>query len=285
MVKKSKYEKYISEVDPIKFLYFVGTNEYVPAELNHYDYRDNEESPHFVEINQLGGAVAKGRKGIKSPEALKPIGFIDPRIYYSTCYRHAPMRESLNCRLFYETRSFFSLNPDDPEDIGCTMHMWLGKGEDAELTVFNKPTTQLVPRGVIGVPSYVVETHGKSGMMLIICDTPLEAIVPERYMTPPARGEEDYKGEKWIPPTDKPTPIGQGKYGKYYSEINVKGLPVYPNHKGKLTRVMYYDGCNNPEAPHCFDCHLICEAGVGFGTGDAEKLPLLPNGETDQTVL
>jgi hypothetical protein len=120
--------------------------------------------------------------------------------------------------------------------------------------------------------------------MLIICDNPLEAIVPGRELRIPEPGSEDYKGEKWVAPTDKPTPIGKGKYGKYYSEINIKALPVYPNHKGKLARVMYFDGCNNPEAPHVIDCHLVYEAGIGFGLGDADKVPLLPNGETDQTT-
>jgi hypothetical protein len=103
-------------------------------------------------------------------------------------------------------------------------------------------------------------------------------------MLPPKPGEEDYKGEKWVAPKVAPKRPGEGKYGKYYSEINVKGLPVYPNHQGKLARVMYYDGGNNPEAPHCIDVHLIYEAGMGFGLGDAGKLPLLPNGETDQTT-
>jgi hypothetical protein len=283
-MNKKKYAKYVNEVNPIKFLYFPEIKEYAPGELNHYDYRDNEESPHFIEISLNGGAAAVGRKKGKSSQPLRQVAFIDPRIYYSTCYRHAPMRETLLHRLFYETRSFLSLDPDNPTDIGMTLHMWMGEGDKAECHIVDKTTTQLVPMRTVGMPSYPVETHGKPGMMLVISDNPLEAIVPGREMLPPKSGQEDYKGEKWVAPKIDPIRPGEGKFGKYYSEINVKGLPVYPAHQGKLARVMYYDGGNNPEAPHCIDVHLVYEAGIGFGLGDAGKLPLLPNGETDQTT-
>jgi hypothetical protein len=171
----------------------------------------------------------------------------------------------------------------------------MGDGEDAELYVIDKPTTQLVPVATIGSLSYAVESHGKPGLMLIICDNPLEAIVPSLDMIPPGiknanaplreikiPGFEKYGTDNWMPPKVKPTPQGKGKYGKYYSEIDVKGLPVYPAHKGKIARIMYYDGCCNPEAPKCIDCYLVYGSGIGFGLGDTRKLPVLPNGETDQ---
>jgi hypothetical protein len=267
-----KYSKYVSEVNPNTFMSYPDDESKKISELNHYDYRDNIEAPHFMETNILGGGM--GGVGIGSV-----IKFTDPRIYYSGLYQTTPHKGLPNCRLYYETRSFISLDPEHPDDIGVTMHAWMGEGKDAELHMIDKPTTQLNPPGTVSKPIYAVELHGKPGMVHGISDNPLEAVVWRG--TYPQGFEKNPEG-KWIPLKVDPMPKGSGKYGTYFSEIDIKSLPVYPKHKGKAARVMFYDGSVNPEAPHCIDCHLIYGAGIGFGLGDEKKLPLLPDGLTDE---
>jgi hypothetical protein len=118
-------------------------------------------------------------------------------------------------------------------------------------------------------------------MVLVVCDNPLEAPIFSRDLPP---GFDNYMRIGWAPPKVEPTPKGKGKYGKYFNEVNVKDLPMYPAHKGKLARVFYYSAEHNGEAPHCINCYLIFDSGVGFGLpGGEKKLPVLPNGEDDNT--
>jgi hypothetical protein len=174
-----------------------------------------------------------------------------------------------------------SLDPDHLDDIGATLHTWMGGGEEAELYVIDKPTTILAPPASLGALQYIVESHGRPGMVLVLPDNPLEATVFSKDLPP---GFDNFMKPGWKPPKVAPTPKGKGKYGKYFSEINVKDLPVYPAHKGKLARIMYYDAVYNSESPHCIDCHLVYEAGVGFGLpGGEKKLPVFSNGEADHT--
>jgi hypothetical protein len=272
MGEKRKYSKYFNEVNPIKFMTYPDDKGRKPPEVNHYDYRDNPEAPHFMEANILSGL---GGIGVGAT-----IRFVDPRIYYSGLYQSTPHKGLPNFRLYYETRSFMSLDPDHPDDIGVTMHAWMGEGKDAELHIIDKPTTQLIPLATIAKPLYAVESHGKPGMVQMVSDNPLEAVVWRETFPP---GFEKNQDGKWMPPKIKPMPKGAGKYGRYISEIDVKNLPVYPKHKGKAARVMFYNGSYNIEAPHCIDCHLIYGAGMGFGLGDEKRLPLLPNGLTDES--
>lgn len=275
MVKKGKYEKYFSEVNPIKFLHFPDEKAVKHPEVNHYDYRDNEEAPHFMETNVLG-SVGGGRAGIM------PKSLIDPRIYYAANYRSSQYQGLPNSRCYYESRSFMSLDPEHPDDIGVTMHMWMGEGKEAEMHVIDRPATQLVPPNTVGKPIYASESHGKPGLVHVICDNPLEAFIPFRGKLPP--GYENYKSEGWVRPKVEPAPRGGGKYGKYFSEIDVKNLPVYPAHRDKAARVMFYDGSYNAEAPHCINCHLVYGAGMGFGLGDEKKLPSWADGRSDEST-
>jgi len=272
VAKSTRYSRYINEVNPVKFMSYPDDKGKKISELNHYDYRDNLEAPHFMETNILGGGL--GGVGIGAS-----IRFTDPRIYYSGLYQTTPHKGLPNIRLYYQTRSFISLDPEHPDDIGVTMHSWMGEGKDAELHVIDKPTTQLIPAGVLAKPIYAVNIHGKPGMVQNTSDNPLEAVVwRETY---PAGFKKSPEG-KWVPPEVDPLPKGSGKWSRYINEIDVKNLPVYASHKGKAARVMFYDGSVNPEAPHCIDCHLIYGAGMGFGLGDTRKLPLLANGLTDE---
>jgi hypothetical protein len=274
-----KYDKYFNEVNSLTFLHLSGVEGYVPYEVNHYDYRDNEETPHFMEAGTHGGPI---QKAPQVPPVGAKLELIDPRIYYSTLYRSTPMPGFPCSRPFSETRHFMSLDPDHPDDIGATFHMWMGSGEDAELHVVDKPTTQFIPAAVVTMPQYTAEQRTGLGMAVVLVDNPLEAITqPGAELFP--TGFEFSPTEGWLPPKTKPLPKGTGKYGKYFSEINVKDLPIYPSHKGKVARIMYYDGGYNAEAPHCVDCYLIYGSGIGFGLGNEKKLPVLPNGETDQT--
>jgi hypothetical protein len=273
MVKKGKYDKYFCEADSSKFMNLFDKQKAKPTELNHFDYRDNEEAPHFMEIHSL--------KSQTGPRVGRPHSIDDPRIYYSGLYTRAQHQGLPNCRLFYMTRSFISLDPDHLDDIGTTMHVWMGEGKEAELHTVDKATSMLIPVNTVAKPLYPVESHGKPGMMLILCDSPLEAIVPFRGKVPP--GFENSHTPGWIPPTVKPLPKGRGKYGRCFSEIDASSLPVYTAHQGKLARVMFYNGVNNPDNPHCIDCHLVYKPGVGFGLGDECKLPVLSNGQNDET--
>jgi hypothetical protein len=46
MTNKRKYSKYINEVNPVKFMSYPDDKDKSQSELNHYDYRDNQEAPH-----------------------------------------------------------------------------------------------------------------------------------------------------------------------------------------------------------------------------------------------
>ena len=65
-----------------------------------------------------------------------------------------------------------------------------------------------------------------------VSDNPLEAVVWRG--TYPQGFQKNQEG-KWIPPKVDPLPKGCGKYAKYFNEIDVKDLPVYPKHKGKAS--------------------------------------------------
>ena len=177
----NRYDKYLTEVNPIKFFYPAGVVNYEPYEFNHYDYRDNDEAPHFMEYGKLGhgGWCTLG----ESPEG-PAVNFIDPRVYYHTGYRSAPLRGVLFNRFFYLTMSFMSLDPDHPYDIGVTLHGWMGGGKEAELHILDKPSTILLPPATLGALQYVVESHGEPGMVLVVCDNPMEAPIFSKDLPP-----------------------------------------------------------------------------------------------------
>jgi hypothetical protein len=275
MENKGKYCKYISEVNPTKFISRTDVKGYKPSEVNHYDYRDNVEAPHFMEVHIRG----TDRSSVGEAYGIGQLAeFPNPSIYYSAFYKSTPHRSWPNSHLDYEIYGWISVNHDNIDDVGGTYYTWLGEGEQAEAYVINKPTIILIPPKVVHKPSYTKEVHGPY-MSLALLDSPLQAIIPSREILPP--GFENVQSEGWIPPVPKPK--AKRKYGKYFSEINVRDLPVYPAHKGKLARVMYYDGSYNAETPFSLDCHLIYGSGLGFGLGDAKKLPVLSNGKSDET--
>ena len=103
------------------------------TELNHFYYRDNKEAPHFMETNIMDSGMSGEGMG-------RVIKFIDARIYYSGLYQTTPHKGLPNYRLYYSTRSFISLDPEHPDDIGTTIHAWMGEGEAAELHIIDKPT-------------------------------------------------------------------------------------------------------------------------------------------------
>jgi hypothetical protein len=250
-------------------------------ECYHYDYRDNDECPHFIEghvrsspgVAEISntGKYMLGRKRQQFP--------IDPRIYYYHGYRAFPKISFPMSNINTWTVSYLSVDPNHPDDIGGTFCGWVGEGEAAELHSVDKPTTYLHPLDTPGGPGYVEELHGP-GMQLIVADSPLAASVPARRRLPP--GFENCEDEGWKSPKVKPLPKGSGKYAKDYSEIDVKGLPVYSSFRDKITRVMFYDGSYNANAPHSIDCHLIYGSGAGFGLGQEKILPLWPNGQSDE---
>jgi hypothetical protein len=280
MTSKRKYEKYVNEVNPIEFMNLFKIDR-ISDECYHYDYRDNEECPHFIEGHirnnpegdEIGGTV-KYMIGTKRQQFP-----IDPRIYYYSGYRAMPKPTFPMTNIHTWTTSHMSVDPNHPDDIGGTFCNWVGEGEAAELYRINKPTTFLTPLDTPGGPGYTEELHGP-GMLMIIADLPLAASIPARRRLPP--GFENCEDENWVPPKVKPLPKGAGKYAKNYSEIDVKNLPVYPSFKDKAARVMFYDGSYNAEAPHSIDCHLIYRPGIGFGLGQEKTLPLWPDGQSDE---
>jgi hypothetical protein len=280
MTKKQKYDKYFTEVNPIEFMNLYKVDA-LSDECYHYDYRDHEECPHFIEGHvrdvpaaaETGGApkYMLGKKRQQFP--------IDPRIYYYYGYRAVPKPSFPMTNIYPWSVSYLSTDPNHLDDIGGTFCGWVGEGKTAELHKIDRPTTCIHPLDTPGGPGYAEELHGP-GMLLVVADSPLAASVPARRNLPP--GFENCQDEKWVPPKVKPMPKGSGKYGKCFSEIDVKGLPVYSSFRDKVARVMFYDASYNPNAPHSIDCHLIYEAGVGFGLGREKTLPLWPDGQSDE---
>jgi hypothetical protein len=280
MTKKQKYDKYFTEANPIESLH-LGKVDAKTDECCHYDYRDNEECPHFIEghVRDIPAGTAVSRPG-KYMLGKKRLQFpIDPRIYYYYGYRAMPKPTFPMSNVYTWSMSYMSTDPNHPDDIGGTFCGWVGEGEAAELHKIDRPTTCIHPLDIPGGPGYTEELHGP-GLFFIVADSPLAASIPARRNLPP--GFKNCEDENWVPPEVTPMPKGSGKYGKDYSEIDVKKLPVYSSFRDKISRVMFYDASYNANAPHSIDCHLIYAAGAGFGLGQEKILPLLPDGQSDE---
>jgi hypothetical protein len=280
MNKKQKYAKYFTESNPIESMNLFSIDA-KNDEIYHYDYRDHEESPHFMEGHVRGSVASTAAGGgAKYQMGKKRLQYpIDPRIYYYYGYRAVPKPTYPMSNIYPWTTSHMSVNPDRPDDIGGTFCSWVGEGENAEFHKFDKPTTCLHPLDTPGGPGYAEEIHGP-GMMFIVADSPLAASIPARRNLPP--GFESCEDDDWVPPKVEPMPRGSGKYGKDYTEVDLKSLPVYPSFRDKAARVMFFDAASNPYAPHSIDCHLIYGKGVGFGLGREKVLPVLPDGQSDE---
>ena len=264
-----KYDRLFHQVNPNKFRSGGPDDTKKYPDIYHFDYRDNVEAPHFIECGfSLKAGKTSHIGGISE--------FPHPTVYYSSFYRSDHRRQFPNRHPTIETTSLISIDPEHPETLGGTFWHWLGEGEDAEVHIFKRPTTLLVPQDTVHLPQYSEEIHAPV-MNFVVLDSPLFEFMPSRRILPP--GFEKAGEEGWVPPKSN---TGRGKYDFCYSTPDMKSFPVYPAHKGKISRVMYFDRNINVAAPHCMDMYLIYGAGAGFGLGDAKMVADWADGRSDE---
>jgi len=264
-----KYDKLFHTVNPEKFRSGGPDDLKKFPDVYHFDYRDNVAAPHFIE-----GSFA--RKAGKVSHVGGISEFPQPAIYYSSFYRSDHRRQFPNSHPTIETTCMISVDPDHPDALGGTFWHWMGEGEDAEAHIINQPTTLLVPQDTVHLPQYCQELHAPV-MTFVLLDSPLFLFMPSRRILPP--GFVNVNDAGWTPPKSN---AGRGKYDYCYSAVDVNSLPVYPAHKNKIKRVMYFDRNINIAAPHCMDMYLVYRAGAGFGLGDAKMVPDWADGRSDE---
>lgn len=84
---------------------------------------------------------------------------------------------------------FCGTNVDDPSDLGGTIEMWLGEGEDAECYTFTEPTFVRLPAGLVHQPTWAREVHGTIVCLNILMQPDMDIETVDVY--PPA-----YEGPK-----------------------------------------------------------------------------------------
>lgn len=84
---------------------------------------------------------------------------------------------------------FCGTNPDDPSDLGGTIEMWIGEGEDAECFTITKPTFVRLPAGVVHQPTWAKEIHSNIVCLNILMEPDMNIETVDVY--PP-----DYTGPK-----------------------------------------------------------------------------------------
>jgi hypothetical protein len=253
MNKPLKYENCFNEVDPGTFLSQLGKEK--QQIIQHYDYQDNFEAPHFISVwiwGKTGVTIGNGILSTFPPSSL-----------YAGTFRAWP-----HSHPSAETFSFMGTDPDHPDDLGGVMEYWIGEGEDAEEYVITKPTTVLVPRNIVHTPIRAREIRTPI-IMFVVMDAPIhtDISVKEGYL-PPSFKYPDPSLKGWVP---KPM-VNKREYQKFITEIDTKTLPVFPSYNGRAARITHYDASINRDAPHYIDCTLVYKEGLSFGIGNS-KLP------------
>ncbi len=61
---------------------------------------------------------------------------------------------------------FMGTNPEDPNDLGAEVEMWLGEGEEADKLTINTSSLIFVPRGLVHMP--IIFKGVKKPLLLIV---------------------------------------------------------------------------------------------------------------------
>ena len=76
-----------------------------------------------------------------------------------------------------ETYIFCGTNPDDPEDLGGEIELWLGIGKNAEKFIITKSTAVLMPPGLAAHP-LIFRRVDRPIVKIVIYDNPIYSIIP-----------------------------------------------------------------------------------------------------------
>lgn len=253
MAGKRKYEKYVCENQADEAGDNVGTANW--RNVIHFDCRNNEEAPAFIEVNLMNGAQDRATAGGGGGKVSFPAGS-----YYSSLTENTPQKHACE-----EIFLMVGTDPDNREDLGSTVEFWVGEGDEAERYIVDKPTAFLPPPMVAHTP-LVCRDSRKPSVCITTLASPWWAGI--WVPTPPAYFKN-------LPADAKINRLN--KYGEYETPLKVNNLPIHPSHKGKAAPMGRYDRRYHDEVNRFVDCQLIYGSGVGFGVGDPTQFPSFPN--------
>jgi hypothetical protein len=190
---------------------------------------------------------------------------------------------------FLERYHVMSLDPDDVENLGGTMQVWVNDAnrvpelaENAELYELKKPCIMVLPENMRHGPLNFVDMK-RTFFFLLVAESKAYRRVSnwrpgEDHLYPPSIDYVTGDGaEKWRPKPQSEAVKNKREYAHLYKELDpYSWMPAPRLHKGKSRIIHHATWKDHPQVRSRVECHLITGGGIGFGCGDNEQFPPCP---------
>lgn len=135
-----KYDKYVFPIPKPPMKNSLGNCEF---ELLTYDRESDPNCVFRMEVVQMDHVGAGS--GFGTPMMDPSTGEVRGQWPHAHCVDEIYM--------------FVGTNPEDVWDLGGTLEIWLGEGEDAEKFLIDRPTAIHIPAGLVHMPWVIRELH------------------------------------------------------------------------------------------------------------------------------
>ena len=146
---KSKYDKYVTEVD-VKKIAVPPSHKGKVTPVMYYDGYNNFETTLSIDARLIHGSGIGFGIGESTSDKMYDFDILP--------HYHA----------FDEVHCFIGLDPNNRRDLGATVEFWMGEGAEAEKLVFDRPKTIIVEKGTVHYPMYINESHRPFLLMRVI---------------------------------------------------------------------------------------------------------------------
>lgn len=275
MAIERKYDKWIVQPEDAGDYAFEAAKKNIQVQVLSYD--SHEEVPFYFEalIFHAGEETAFAIGDEITYPASSWIGKQQRRTglrYFLYPHEHP----------FQETFHLMSLDPKDPGNLGGTMDVWVGEGENAELFSLNKPSILVLPEGVRHNPM-IFKDMKRSFFFLLVAENKAYARASRweegsDHKYPPSIPEIIGDGaDKWEPKPLTDWQRNKNEFGHLYKELDVKSFLRAPfSHRGRSTPIHHATWNTHHNIRKRVDCQLITGAGISFGCGDNRQFPPVP---------
>jgi hypothetical protein len=189
---KLKYEKYVREMkfggDDVFKVYpermKPGPYTWIPDSIV-VDGRTWPQATKHLECFIIKEPCGSGVDRVKDP-ALPPME-MGPGLYAEdddeTPLFSADEGGEVHFHRHEEYYMFLGTNPDDPEDLGGELELWLGIGRYAEKFIITKSTAVRMPPGLAAHPM-VFRRVDRPILKIVIYDNPIYSLIPVGILPP-----------------------------------------------------------------------------------------------------